>query len=166
MTKPMFFMLLILAFCGYASAVDLDAPAEKKVAIYSEIERGFGAINNRCPMGGDVLNFELCASEVMGNEKHGNTDSDSFYLGAYYREWLAISTRQEAITSVLSEGPNSIAEREATTVNRYTDISFKLFRKYQKELQVADRQLCEAAHLRCNYVLPKMETYRIRLEKE
>lgn len=166
MTKPMLSILLMLVFCGYASAADLDAQAVKKVAVYSEIEKGFGAINNRCPMGGDVLNFELCASEVMGNEEHGNTDSDSFYLGAYYREWLAISTRQEAIASVLAEGPDSIAEGEAPKVNRDADVYFKIYRKYQKELQVADRQLCEAAHLRCNYVLPKMETYRVRLEKE
>src|SRR6202142_4686998 len=122
MTKPMLFMLMMFPFCGDASAADLDTPAAKKVAVYSEIKRGFGEINNRCPMGGDVLNFELCVSEVMGNEKHCNTGSDSFYLGAYYREWLAISTRQEAIASLLSEGPNSIAEREAPTVNRDTDI--------------------------------------------
>jgi hypothetical protein len=166
MTKHVFSIFLMLAFCGYAAAADLNAPAIKKVAVDSEIERGFGAINNRCLMGGDVFNFELCASEVMDNERHGNTDTDAFYLGAYYREWLAISTRQDAIASVLAEGPDSNAEAEAPKVNRDADVYFKFYRKYQKELRVADKQLCKASHLRCDYVLPKMETYRARLEKE
>ena len=166
MTKLVLSILSMLAFCSYAVAADLDAAAIRKMTINSEIERGFGAINNRCPMGEKVLNFELCAAEVMDNEKHSKMDTDAFYLGAYYREWLAIATRKDAIASVLAKGSDSIAEAEAPDVNRDADVYFKFYRKYQDRLQISDKQLCEVVHLRCEYVLPKMEVYRIGLETD
>lgn len=167
MSKILISILMMLIFCGYAMAVDTDTTAIKKGAIGSEIKRGFSALNDHCPTGQvNLLAFKLCASKVMDHEKQINTVADAFSLGFYYGEWLNIANRKIAIAAELARGPDRFAEAEAPDVNKDADVYFTIYRKYQKELKVTDREICEALHIRCEIVVPRMEEYRVRIEKE
>jgi len=83
------FVLLILSFNEPLYAVDLNAPAEKKVTIGSEIERGWSAISDRTRASpGELPATQDAIFSVLDQEKQRNTDTDAFYLGAYYRAFL------------------------------------------------------------------------------
>ena len=167
MPKILISILVMLIFCGYAAAADPDTPAINKGTIGSEIERGFSALNSHCaPRQGNLIVFKLCASKAMDLEKKSNTNIDAFSLGFYYGEWLNIANRKIAIALELTRGPDRFAEIEAPDVNRDADVYFTIYRKYQKELKVTDKELCDALHIRCEIVMPRMEEYRARVEKE
>src|SRR5947207_15975496 len=77
-------LCLVALVSGSAEAIDLNAPAEKKVTIRSEILRGRDLIDDLPHSVADAYGYHDAINHVLHTEKEKNTDTDAFYLGAYF----------------------------------------------------------------------------------
>lgn len=80
--------LTILCRQGPSWGVDLNAPAVKPVTIKSEIQRGGEAIVDTPWNPEDVLASIRAINNTLDREQQKNTDTDAFYLGAYFTAFL------------------------------------------------------------------------------
>lgn len=121
-----------------AFAVDLNAPATKRVTIGSEIERGQSAIINQAMsnIGDSLPQFDESLLDALTQEKQKNTDTDGFYLGAYYEMWLQMKTAVE--------NPGVASEDEIKAANDSATTYFREFRRRQKQMQIDDATFYKA----------------------
>jgi hypothetical protein len=139
-------VLLQTGFCllAYSQswAIDLNAPAQKKVTIGSEIERGKSAIFDRTLSiyATEPLELEQAIFTVLNEEKQKNTDSDGFYLGAYYYALIEMKIAAE----VNREQPGVVPEAEVSRAEHSAAFFFREFRKTQKQMNIDDRTFFKA----------------------
>lgn len=142
------FSLLIIGFIFFFSlqggAVDLNAPAEKKVTVGSEIRRGISAIDDADLKikGTDHLGRLEAFAAVFNCNQQANTDTQAFLLGAS----LAALSSLDITLNLAAQNPNSIfyPPREIQLIEGSAKLYFKAVRKIQKELNMDDQTLLQA----------------------
>jgi hypothetical protein len=159
MKKCLVFLILsLLLLYSSAWAVDLNAPAEKKVTVGSEIERGKAAISDiDSAFGGTNHLGRLKAYDaVFDSNRQANKDTQAFILGAS----LAALVNLDISLKIASETPNSLffPADEMELVESSAKLYFKDVRKIQKELNIDDQTLIQATHY--NPDLMKANLYR------
>ena len=135
-------LLFNLGIVAPAFAVDLNAPATKRVTIGSEIERGKSAIVNQglSNIGDSLTQFDLALLDVLTQEKQKNTDTDGFYLGAYYEMWL----QMKIMVDSNRENPGIASEDEIKVAEDATTTYFREFRRRQKQMHIDDATFYKA----------------------
>ena len=78
-------IVVALALNGFSA--DLDAPAVKHVTVRSEIKRGSDIVNAVELDPANLLDLSKL-QDAINNEQAKNTDTDAFYLGAYFAAWM------------------------------------------------------------------------------
>jgi hypothetical protein len=155
---PFFLIGFILIFPLQIVAVDLNAPAEKKVTVGSEIERGKAAISDVDSKIKSTNHFGRMKAfdAVFDYNKQANTDTQAFILGAS----LSALINLDRTLRLASETPNSrlFPADEMELVERDAREYFKEVRKIQKELNIDDQALIKATHY--NPDLMKANLYR------
>lgn len=146
MKKGLLFLILsLLILYSVAWAVDLNAPAEKKVTVGSEIERGIAAISDiDSAFGGTKHLGRLTAYDaVFESNRQANKDTQAFILGAS----LAALCNLDRTLRLASETPNSrfFPADEMELVESNAKLYFKDVRKIQKELNIDDQTLIQAS---------------------
>ena len=142
------FSLLTIGFVFFFSlqvvAVDLNAPAEKKVTVGSEIRRSTSAIADASlnTKGTDHLGRLQAFSAVFDRNQQANTDTQAFRLGAS----LAALISLDVTLNMAAQNPNSMFNppREMQLVEVDAKRYFKEVRKIQKELNIDDQTLIKA----------------------
>lgn len=121
-------LLLILVVAPMTFAAELDAPAEKKITIQSEIERGRDLTSKIFSKKHSPYSFIEGVIDGIYYSKQNNTDSDAFLLGAYFNAWDWLNSWSE--------------NRKFTQFENDSMIRFyKSFREYQRKLDISDDQL-------------------------
>lgn len=150
--------LFVFSFMNISWAVDLNAPAEKKVTIGSELYRGGSAIfDTSLKIRATNLLGKLQAFDaVFDRSRQANKDTQAFLLGASLVAW----TDLDITLKMAAQNPNSIfyPPQEVQLVENAAKIYFKDVRKIQKELNIDDKTLTEACHLK--YDALKADFYR------
>lgn len=145
----MFFVLISLSL---ALASSLDDPAEKKVTVGSEIQRGIDVIYR---VGADTTTYSTYeftkeAKRVIAINKERNTDTDAFYLGAYSQIIVELLVRYNTFDDSKPFLKNT-DKREYEFYKEYTMEYFRLFRERQKALGLSDDDVYAALKLPGNY---------------
>jgi hypothetical protein len=133
------FTFVVLDFC---IAVDLNAPAVKKVTIKTEIQRGF---SEGSYVAKDQINTLYIASSIFDTlsiNKKKNTDTDPFKLGLFFYGWFKMS--------LIVKDPGS---------DNTADDFFSIFRENQNKLKIDDKTLLEVCGLKYDAVKPKMDDW-------
>jgi hypothetical protein len=144
--KKFLFFLILLLFLLYSAAwaVDLNAPAEKKVTVGSEIRRGTSAITDASLniKGTDHLGRLQAFSAVFDRNQQANTDTQAFRLGASLGALISL----DVTLNLAAQNPNSMfyPAREIQLVEVDAKDYFKEVRKIQKELNIDDQTLIQA----------------------
>jgi hypothetical protein len=156
--RLVFLVLSLLLLYGAAWAIDLNAPAEKKVTVGSELERGIAAISDvDSKFGGTKHLGRLKAFDaVFDYNKQANTDTQAFILGAS----LAALINLDRTLRLAPETPNSrfFPADEMELVERDAKSYFKEVCKIQKELNIDDQTLIKATPYKLD--LMKANFYR------
>jgi hypothetical protein len=125
-----------------AIAIDLEAPAEKKITVRSEVERGYSAVFDSCSLHSSaIMEIEDCVFKILERNKQKNTDTEAFLLGTYYEAWSDITIALE----VIKDRP----DRESRFYGHGIDIAklfYKLFRKRQNDMGIDDITLSNLVH--------------------
>jgi len=140
-------ILFNLAVVTPVFAVDLNAPAEKTVTVGSEIARGYTAVDHSTDRIYDLLDVQFAISNRLATEKERNTDTDAFYLGAYYNAWREMKGLVAVASSPQFRHLNS--EEVLKESDQATAVFFRDFRKEQAQLHIDDATFYQA-------VLPAM----------
>jgi hypothetical protein len=150
--------LLVLSSMAISWAIDLNAPAEKKITIGSEIERGMSAILDAKlkTRATDILGCLTAIDEVFDRNKQANVDTQAFILGASLSAWLGL----DIILNLAAENPNSpfFPPKEVHLAQDNAKNYFNEFRKIQKEINMDDETLAKASGIK--YELLKAKIYR------
>jgi hypothetical protein len=99
--------MLFMVLAGFlmepwqAFAADLNAPAEKKPTIGSELERGYNVVHGCNSQHWDT--FYKCISIVIEVENRKNTDTDLFLLGVYAGSMVRLTEYEQAMRIPFSE---------------------------------------------------------------
>jgi len=151
-------MTFFLLGSSLALAADLNAPAEKKVTIGSELYRGGSAIfeTSLNIKATNLLGKLQAFDAVFNRSRQANKDTQAFLLGASLVAWTDLDITLE----MAAQNPSSIfyPPKEVQLVENAAKIYFKDVRKIQKELNIDDKTLTEACHLK--YDLLKANFYR------
>lgn len=151
------FLFLLLPY-SMVWAVDLNAPAEKKVTVGSEILRGSSAIFNATLKieAANILGRLHAIDAVFDLERQTNTDTEAFLLGASLLAWLDLDN----VLNSAEQSPNSVffPPGKVQLVENSAKSYFNDFRKIQKQLNLDDKTICEATHL--NYSVVKSRIYK------
>jgi len=127
--------LVICVFALPARAVDLNAPAAKKVTVASEIKRGHDSVHkcSSAPVVG-FLNLLKCLQMAFDLNQQANTDTDPFLLGANFGSWVILNMNLTVMHDSAKESEFNLAENAA---RQY----FKDFRNLQFRLKIDDETL-------------------------
>jgi hypothetical protein len=131
------FLLLFLTLITISWAADLNAPGEKRVTIGSEIKRGYSAADAVLKSVDFYSNFESLNGLFMINHQN-NSDSQGFILGASLAAWTNFAVTMNILKPRVSQKDYDFGRGQAVDY-------FNKFRTIQKELQLTDEQLLEAA---------------------
>lgn len=141
-----------------ASAVDLNTPAEKKVTIGSELLRGASAVfdTSMKVRATNLLGKLKAFDAVFAHSRQTRDDTQAFLLGASLVAW----TDLDMTLKLASQNSNSVffPADQVQLIENAAKIYFKDVRKIQKELNIDDKTLCEACHLKYDAI--KADFYR------
>lgn len=142
----------------------LKAGAGKEVIkeeVKSEILRGDAAIFEvTLEAGVDLNQGSEGISSVINENKQKNTDTEPFYLGAYFKAWnFFTSMIKELKRRGDPEFSNTIAFGESNARNY-----FKEFRKRQKEMGIDDETLMAITEVKFEVVKPEMDEWEMRVK--
>jgi hypothetical protein len=149
-------LVVLLVVFSPALAVDLNAPAEKKITVRSEIARGWetvmsGFTNSHSDQAPNV-------SEMISNEKLKNTDTDGFLLGADLGAWW--------LNARIASNPDDTTRQFPALVEsnfKLADVWFKEFRDKQREMKLSDKQLADVVGMNYDQSLkPLFDEYSAR----
>jgi hypothetical protein len=135
-------LLFNLAVVAPVLAVDLNAPAEKTVTIGSEIARGYTAVLHSTDRIYDPLEVQEAVSNRLATERERNTDTDAFYLGAYYEAWREIKNLVAIDSEPRFRGLQS--DRVLEESDQAAAVFFLDFRKKQRQLHIDDASFYQA----------------------
>jgi hypothetical protein len=152
--KRIYFIVTILFLTVYSIyAVDLNAPIEKKITIKSEIERGKSAIsdaelssNTRAT---DIDSKIKLYNKIIDMNKQKNTDTEPFYLGAYFEAWTSLDIVLGLAQHSKLFNPTDVQYAEQTAT-----LYFKEFRKIQTKLKIDDNTLIAIMHMKKEVLMP------------
>jgi len=161
---PFLFLSLLLLY-SVAWAVDLNAPAEKKVTVGSEIRRGTSAMIDADATinGTNHLGRLQAIDEVFHRNQQANTDTQAFRLGASLAAW----SRLDISLNLAAENPNSMfyPAREMQLIEDSAKYYFKEVRKIQKELNIDDQTLIQATPYKPDLLKAKLYRWDKRVNK-
>jgi len=126
----------VVFFPGICLCVDLNAPAEKKITIGSEIDRGRDVINNAFinTNGIDPYKKVKVFQEIILQNKQMNTDTPAFLLGVYLEAWRAMDICSNSLkTSEFKDYYKMACD--------WALIYFKRFKEAQAQLNIDDNSL-------------------------
>ncbi len=143
-------------------ATDLNAPATKKVTIGSEIQRGREAIFNQTLKADstNLLGLADTINKVLDSEKQRNTDTDAFYLGAYFQAWTDMAIAIEAN----AEHPGFQTANTVQIANSWALSWFKKFRSLEKQLGVDDKTLTNLLEMKYAVIEPRIKEWSAKSE--
>jgi len=159
-----FAIILNLMWGQPSSAVDLDAPVEKKVTVRSEIKRGSSSMFD-CALntphyglsGGTTID---CLSRVLHDAEYKNTDTEPFKLGAYFQAWIDMDYKAEGGEPRLSKDPKMVEiYREQDKLNKSAT------RRYYKEMEMIQAQLNITDETLCNITGMKYEKVQLIFDR-
>lgn len=153
---------LLLIF-NKAMALDLDAPAEKKITVKSEIKRGEEACSLLGCKSYNYIVDEIgdCCNKVIESNKQKNTDTEAFLLGAYFGGWVNMDT--------IIDAKADIAKRSGRAYNEemlWPDFYFKEYRKRQQAMGISDDKLCDACEMKCNAIKPFIANWAKKIKEK
>lgn len=135
-------LLLMFTFCavGYAN---LDAPAEKKITVRSEIKRGKDAVEmaERSVSSSKPLEFIEKVNSIIHTNRQNNTDTDAFYMGVYGQAWINTTIMCKVINENKDLWKGVLTDGQIKSLERETAWYYKQFRLKQKELDINDEDL-------------------------
>jgi hypothetical protein len=136
--------LMLLSCSPLAFAVDMDAPTTKRITVRSELQRGDEAAFN-CALRGKghewiYRNRYLdCIDRAASKEKQGNTDTEAFLAGLYWRSGQMFL--------VIKPNKFSTIEMGEDDKKLYTQV-VALYRSelqtLEKSLDLTDLEICDA----------------------
>jgi hypothetical protein len=129
----------------------LNAPAVKQVTVKSEIQRGGDSIVDTPLNNEDVLSSVKAISNTLEREQQKNTDTDAFYLGAYFTAFLN--------TDILLETPGLQNPLALETARRHANLWYKEFRQKQQQLGIDDRTLVSVLHMNYSVVSARLAAW-------
>jgi hypothetical protein len=142
----------------------LKAKAEKEVIkdeVKSEILRGDAAIFDvTLKAGVDLNKASEGISSVVNENKQKNTDTEPFYLGAYFKAWNYFVS----MIRVLRQGGNPEFSKTIALGESNARIYFKEFRKRQKEMRIDDKTLMAITEVKFEIVKPEMDEWEMKVK--
>lgn len=145
-------------------AVDLNAPVEKKITIKSEIERGKSAISDaelRSKTHATDIDAQIkLYNNIIDMNKQNNTDTEPFYLGAYFVAWSSLD-----IIINLSHNNKQFDPEEVRYAQQTAALYFKEFRKIQKKINIDDNTLLTILKMNREVLIPKIYRWDKNINK-
>jgi hypothetical protein len=136
--------------------VDLDAPAVKHVTIKSEIQRGHQAIEDTPFEATSILDGVKAIDETIDRDQQKNTDTDAFYLGAYFTAWLTTDMALDAN----ADHPGLQNPQSLELARRDAEIWYKEFRKKEQQLGVDDRTLATVLGMKYPVLASRLDAWQ------
>lgn len=155
MLKKILLLVLMLLTANVCWAADLNAPAQKQITVGSEISRGHAEMFSALlDAGANFSKAGQATFNVLNRNKSNNTDTDAFYLGAYFEAWnkYAILLSDESDKSYY--GQDTWSQGEASC-----RLWFKEFRKMEDKLNIDDKTLCEVVHMKYEVIKPMIDKW-------
>lgn len=148
---------MIFIFSNVCYAADLDAPAEKKITVKSEIQRGYSVISriDVSNYATDPLKYIDAVEKKIDINKQNNTDTDGFYLGLYFQAWTKFDM-------LLSYIPDRYTPQAKELCQQFAVSYYKEFKKYQQQLDIDNQTLFNALEFiptALNAYQPKFDEY-------
>ena len=141
-------------------SIDLDAPVERKVTVKSEIKRGAFAVHDVMLKADINLDKAFLGIGAMINENgQRNTDTESFYLGAYCQAWVSFSNTLKVLNKNKSRYQSLINSGE-----RSAALYFKAFRKRQATLGIDDENLFDVIGLKFDMIKPDIDVWAKKIK--
>jgi hypothetical protein len=142
-------------------AVDLNEPVEKKITIKSEIERGKSAISD-AELRSNTRATDIDAqiklyNNIIDMNKQNNTDTEPFYLGAYFVAWSSLD-----IIINISDNNKRFDPKEVQYAQQTAAFYFKEFRKIQKKLNIDDNTLLTILKMNREAIIPMIYRWDIK----
>jgi len=150
-------LMFIIVITNYSvNAANLEAPAEKKVTIKSEIERGRSMVSNiKHDHSKGLFPFIDAVDKVVQLNKEKNTDTQAFCLGVYFLAWQYLNIN----INVAKQYPEFHTPREIQLSEETAKLYFEEFRKIQKELKIDDDTLIAVTKANREVVVPLLYRY-------
>jgi hypothetical protein len=131
--------------------------------IKTEILRGDSAIFDVTLQAG--VDFQKAAegiSAVINDNQQKNTDSEGFYLGAYFKAWNSFAS----IMKVIKQSGDPAYTKTIGFGERNARNYFREFRKRQNELKIDDQTLMAITEVRFDKVKPEMDEWEMKIKDE
>ena len=146
-------------------AVDLNAPAEKKITVKSEIERGKSAISDaelRSSTHATDINSKIkLFDNIIDMNKQQNTDTEPFYLGASFVAWTSL----DIILGLAAKNNKLFDPKDIQYAEQRATLYFKDFRKIQKQLNIDDNTLITILKMNREVVIPMIYRWDKKINK-
>ncbi|MCM0760664.1 hypothetical protein M7775_19115 [Sporomusa sphaeroides DSM 2875] len=135
-------LLFVFAFSAVSYA-NLDAPAEKKVTVKTEIDRGKSAVHAAERSAGALKpqEFTKDVDFIINKNKQNNTDTDAFYMGVYGQAWIYAVIRCGRFSESKDFWKGRMTDGQIKSFERNTAWYYEQFRLKQKELGISDADL-------------------------
>ena len=145
---------------GPSAAAEIKIMDEK---IKSEIVRGDAAIFDVTLQAG--VDFQK-ASEgilaVINENKQKNTDTEAFYLGAYFKAWNSFAS----MLKVIKQWGDPAYSKTIGFGERNAQNYFKEFRKRQNDLKIDEQTLMAITEVRYEKVKPEIDEWEMKIKNE
>lgn len=143
MKRIIILCLLLIFSLGAVASADLDAPAEKKVTVRSEIERGKSAVRaiDLKARSRNPSVFFNKVDDVLAKNQQDNTDTDAFLFGVYGQTWIYAVLQTELFAKDREFWRGRLTDGQIESFNRITELYYKQFRDKQRQLNISDEDL-------------------------
>lgn len=145
---------------GSSAAENVKIIDEK---IKAEILRGDAAIFDVTLQAG--VNFQKASqgiSAVINENRQKNTDSEAFYLGAYFKAWNSFAS----MLKVIKQWDDPAYSKTIGFGERNAQSYFKEFRKRQNELKIDEQTLTAITEVRYDKVKPEIDEWEMKIKNE
>ena len=131
--------------------------------IKTEILRGDSAIFDVTLQAGvDFQKASEGISAVINENKQKNTDSEAFYLGAYFKAWNSFAS----MIKVIKQWGDPAYTKTIGFGEKSAKNYFKEFRKRQNELKIDEQTLMAITEVRFDKVKPEIDEWEIKIKNE
>jgi hypothetical protein len=162
--KSVLFIFFGAKDLGWEEKAELKAKAERGVIkdeVKSEILRGDAAIFDvTLKAGVDLNKASEGISSVMNENKQKNTDTEPFYLGAYFKAWNYFAS----MIRVLRQGGDPAFNETIALGESKAEIYFNEFRKRQREMKIDDKTLLAITEVKFEIVKPEMDEWEMKVK--
>ena len=138
---------------------------QKEVTLQTEVARGVDAISNINDDEISDVNHDYTAFDFINNvaaivslNKQRNTDTDGFYLGAYFEAWVVMNTY---VTDMQYSNWPDDEKYQWNIANKQTITYYNLFRAIQAQYGIDDKTLCKIAARNYDVINPYFDKYWI-----